>query len=125
MKVRAIDLVTLEVSDMDRAVAFYKDMLGLPLGFTYEGMWAEFSAGDDTVALMRKSDDSGDSRAPAPRDHLALSVEDVEQAVEELKAKGVEILSGPDDTPVCHIATLADPGGNKIAIHHRKDGTFG
>ncbi len=125
MKVRAVDFVALEVSDMDRAIAFYKDVLGLPLEYTYEQAWAEFAAGDDTLALMAKSNDSGDGQATAPTGHLALAVENVDQAVAELKEKDVEILSGPHDTPVCHIATLADPDGNRILIHHRKDGTFG
>jgi predicted enzyme related to lactoylglutathione lyase len=31
----------------------------------------------------------------------------------------------PIETPVCFMAVVADPDGNQILIHHRKDGTFG
>ena len=38
------------VGDMDRAVAFHRDTLGLPLKFESPG-WSEFETGGTTLAL--------------------------------------------------------------------------
>ncbi len=50
------------VSDMNRAVAFYRDVLGLPLKFESQG-WSEFAMGETTLALAprvcKKSPRSG------------------------------------------------------------------
>jgi extradiol dioxygenase family protein len=36
-----------------------------------------------------------------------------------------DISSEAGESPVCHHATITDPDGNIIWIHHRKDGTSG
>ncbi|MBT5535547.1 VOC family protein, partial [Candidatus Poribacteria bacterium] len=46
-------------------------------------------------------------------------------AVEELKAKGTQVVFGPMDSSVCWIATVLDPDGNPIILHQRHDGTCG
>jgi len=56
---------------------------------------------------------------------VALAVADVQASLEEVKAKGVPVVSGPHDTPVCHMVMIADPDGNGICLHQRKDGTAG
>ena len=55
---------------------------------------------------------------------LAVSVEDVEAAAEELRAAGVTVLAGTMDTPACYMAVIADPDGNRVILHQRKDGTW-
>ena len=59
------------------------------------------------------------------RSAIALAVDDVDEAIEKLKAAGVTIVHGPDDDPVCRHASIADPDGNVIWIHARKNGTAG
>ena len=57
------------VDDMDRAVKFHRDMLGLPLKFE-SPEWSEFVTGDTTLALHKASaktplaPSSWDSRFP-------------------------------------------------------------
>jgi predicted enzyme related to lactoylglutathione lyase len=51
---------------------------------------------------------------------VALEVENFEVAVSRLKASGTAFLNGPFETPVCHMAVVADPDGNSITIHKRK-----
>lgn len=51
------------VADMDRAVAFHRDVLGLPLAFQSPG-WSEFATGDTRLALH-----------PASAEHAAGSVQ--------------------------------------------------
>jgi len=52
-------------------------------------------------------------------------VDDVDAAVEELRAKGVKVVTEPEETSVCFMAFVEDPDGNRICIHRRKDGTAG
>ena len=51
MKVRAIDFVQIRVRDMDRALGFYRDALGMPVGEAWGNEWVELAAGDTTIAL--------------------------------------------------------------------------
>src|SRR2546427_3945396 len=51
-----LDLVFYWVADLDRAVAFYRDLLGLPLMRRDGERWAEFDAGGRRVALHRAED---------------------------------------------------------------------
>ena len=45
--------------------------------------------------------------------------------IEEMKAKGAEVVFGPFESPVCWVAAVLDPDGNSLWIHQRKDGTTG
>ncbi len=124
MKPRAVDFVSYSVTDMARSEAFYRDVLGLdvevPRGEpgTRSAGYMEFDAGGTSISLTA-----------LPRLHpnaiVALAVEDVHAAAEELRGKGVQIAMEPLETPVCFMAVVADPDGNQILIHKRKDGSFG
>ena len=48
---------------------------------------------------------------------VALAVSDAEAAVEELKNAGVRVHWDLDETPVCHLAIVEDPDGNRVIIH--------
>ena len=51
---------------------------------------------------------------------VALEVDDFAAAVSRLREHGVRFMAEPHETPVCHLATVADPDGNLIIIHKRK-----
>ena len=57
--------------------------------------------------------------APQKNAHLALHVDDVAAARNELEAKGVEFAGEIFDTGVCHMAFFVDPDGNDLMLHHR------
>ena len=124
MKPRAVDFVSYSVTDMDRSEAFYRDVLGLDVEVargapgTRASGYMELDAGGTAIGLVAM-----------PKTHpnaiMALAVEDVDAAVEELRGKGVPIAMERIESPVCFMAVVADPDGNKILIHQRKDGSFG
>lgn len=127
MKVKAIDFVVSHVTDVPEAVAFYRDTLGIDAAFirnevfTGDGTqntWTEFDTQPVTLALVRWEQEAG-------RPGIALAVDDVEAAVEELRSKGVEIVMEPTDSGSCLMAWVKDPWGNLICIHHRHDGSVG
>jgi len=119
MQIKGVDFVLYNVSDYKRAVAFYRDVLGLKLSEEYGGYWGEFSIGPITLAI-RAGDPVTKGGAV-----IALAVDDVKKAVEYLKTKKVMIIDEPHEGKVCFKATIADPDGNEIKLHHRKDGTIG
>lgn len=124
MKARAVDFVSYSVSDMNKAEAFYRDVLGLevevPRGApgTRANGYMELDAGGTAIALVALPECH-------PNAIPALSVEDVTAAVEELRGKGVTIAMETIETPVCFMAVVKDPDGNQVLLHQRKDGTFG
>jgi catechol 2,3-dioxygenase-like lactoylglutathione lyase family enzyme len=59
------------VADMNKAVTFYRDVLGLPLKFESPG-WSEFVTGETTLALHPASD-----KNPAGKVELGFTVADV------------------------------------------------
>lgn len=125
MKVLGTDFVIYQSNDVARSVAFYRDVLGLKLEGHWEEIdWAEFAAPPTTLALWNPAKTVG---APAETGggSIALAVDDVAAAVEELKAKGVTIAAELMDTPVCEMAVIVDPDGNRVLLHHRKDGSWG
>ena len=123
MKAKAVDFITYNVTDMDKAEAFYRDALGLEISVprgkkgTRGNGYMEFEVGGTSIGLTKLD--------PLPNGAMALAVDDVSQAVADLKGMDVEIAMDPIETPVCFMAVVEDPDGNKVILHQRKDGTQG
>ncbi|HKD91482.1 MAG TPA: VOC family protein [Terriglobales bacterium] len=77
------------VADMDRAVKFYRDIVGLPLKFQSRE-WSEFSTGGTTLALHPASD-----RNPAGKLEMGFTVQDLQQFHTELSRQGVQFAMPP------------------------------
>lgn len=77
------------VTDMDRAVAFYRDAVGLPLKFQ-SPEWSEFATRETTLALHPAS-----AKNPAGKLELGLTVPDLQQFHTELQGKGVQFPMPP------------------------------
>ncbi|HXY10804.1 MAG TPA: VOC family protein [Terriglobales bacterium] len=71
------------VGDMDKAVKFYRDVLGLPLKFESPG-WSEFATGETMLALHPASD-----KNLAGKVELGFTVGDVDAFYRDMSAKGV------------------------------------
>lgn len=122
MRIRGTDFVMFHVSDLGRAVAFYRDVLGLrPELVSEEYQWAELDAGNVTLAL--RAVESVIESGTAAR--LALAVEDIDAAYAELQARHADLIGPVHDHGVCRVFELRDPDGNVLLLHRRADGTFG
>jgi len=122
MKIRGIDFIMYPVTDLARAASFYRDVLGLSQQiYSDEWQWAEFNCGNLTLALK------GGETLPETtwQGHIALAVDDIQAAHEELKKKAVRIVSEPQDYSVCWAMKILDPDGNGVLLHKRADGTVG
>jgi glyoxylase I family protein len=124
---KRIDHVELVTRDPAQAIAFYTEVLGFrvrardhvpetPLG-PLELVYLEL--GGTTVELMSYPQAK---LAPAQTEErlgyrmMALEVEDMQRALEHLKAKGVEASWGPKFRPAYARAEIRDPDGNGIEL---------
>ena len=116
------DYFIVYVSNMQRSVAFYRDVLGLPLKFSSPG-WSEFNTGATTVALHTTGDEKlppHQGRPPAGQAHLGFVVDDLQAVYEALKAQDV-FFSLPPQKQVTGrtLAVLHDPDGLGITLQQR------
>ena len=122
MKIHGTDFVMYLVSDLARAASFYRDVLGLPQEvYSEEGKWAEFDCGNITLAL--KAGEKLPEVITGGR--IVLAVDDIHAAHEEMRKRGVRVVSEPQDYSVCWAMEILDPDGNLVILHKRADGTFG
>jgi predicted enzyme related to lactoylglutathione lyase len=77
------------VADMDRAVKFYRDVLGFPLTFQSSG-WSEFVTGETTLALHPAT-----QKKPAGSIELGFNVTNLEKFYQEMTAKGLQFSMPP------------------------------
>ena len=116
MKINDIAFVGIPVTDMKRARAFYEDVLGLQPDPEMTGEhWTEYSIGEGTLALACV----GEQWRPSNQGtSAALEVENLEDAITRLEER--KISYDKVDSPVCRMAIIEDPDGNKLMIHKLK-----
>jgi lactoylglutathione lyase len=77
------------VADMDRAVKFYRDVLGLTLKFESPG-WSEFATGETSFALHPASE-----KNRAGTYDVGFTAADLQKFYEQMQAKGVQFPMPP------------------------------
>jgi lactoylglutathione lyase len=122
MMFKQIDYTMIVVSDMQRSVEFYRDLLGIPLKFQSPD-WTEFNTGATTLALHgggipRKDQDSGDQSKTAGACSIGFNVEDVDKTYDELRAKGIQFVMPPTqrEGEGIKLAVCVDPDGMPISF---------
>jgi catechol 2,3-dioxygenase-like lactoylglutathione lyase family enzyme len=113
IQVEQVDFVSVPTHDVAAAVAWYRDVLGLPQSAYTDG---EVEAPNLTLSFW--SPEAYGEPFVANTSGLALRVPDVRAAVEEARAAGAEVM-GIDDTGVCHMGFVKDPDGNVVILHRR------
>jgi catechol 2,3-dioxygenase-like lactoylglutathione lyase family enzyme len=110
--------VTIYVSNMDRAVRFYTETLGLRLAYRFGDHWASVELGKGlTIGLHPASDQMPAGRLGSMAIGLELGGVTIEDAVTRLQAKGVQF-QGPinDAGKSGKFAGFADPDGNQLYL---------
>jgi len=109
--IKEIARVWLPVTDMDKAVSFYRDSLELDV-VEHDGDWSEVTAGDQLIVLNEGESPAGDGGAV-----IAFAVDDIDSSVEQLKGKGVEFSGEVSEHPWGKIAPFKDPDGNDLQLY--------
>jgi methylmalonyl-CoA/ethylmalonyl-CoA epimerase len=120
-KAKGLDHVAIAVKDLDAAIAFYRDVLGLELREIEEVpgqkvKTAIFGSGMGRIELIcPTSADTGVARFLDKRGeglhHICVEVEDIEAAMAELRKKGAPLI---DEVP------QPGAGGARVAFVHPK-----
>jgi methylmalonyl-CoA/ethylmalonyl-CoA epimerase len=118
-KIKRIDHIAVVVDDIDAALGFWRDTLGLPLDHVEDvpdqkSLVAFLPTGESEIELVKPTtEDSGVARFLQKRGpgvhHICFEVEDIDQALIELKEKGVKLIN---ETP------LSGSGGKRLAFVH-------
>jgi methylmalonyl-CoA/ethylmalonyl-CoA epimerase len=121
MTIKKIHHIAIVVPDIDEALVFWRDALGLELSHvedmpTQESLIAFLPTGDSEVEVGKPTTDtSGIARYLAKRGpglhHICLEVENIEAALARLKEKGIQLIN---EEPTI------GAGGKKIAFIHPK-----
>ena len=98
------------VADMDRAVGFHRDVLGLQLKFQTP-FWSEFATGETTLALHSASDDH-----PAGNVQLGFAAENLAELYERREELGLSFTQPPTEMHGVHIARFHDPDGAETSV---------
>jgi predicted enzyme related to lactoylglutathione lyase len=120
MKVTEIAFVGYPVTDLKRARKFYEDALGLKVSHIFGDettAWVEYDLGASTLSI---GNGAPDWKPAAGGGCAGLEVDDFQAAIKQIRERGVVFRVEPFETPVCHMAIVADPDGNSITIHKRK-----
>jgi predicted enzyme related to lactoylglutathione lyase len=118
VKITGMDLSGYMVNDAARAIAFYRDVLGLEPVLVYpENRGAEYELPDgSTFGLW-----GGGGRVMPfqPSNGILFAVDDLATAVAAVKARGIPVLM-ERDTAFCSMAMINDTEGNMVTLHQRK-----
>ena len=114
VQVECVDFISVPTRDAARAIAWYRDVLGLPESDVTEG---ELETANVTLSFWEPE------REELPfvtnEAGFALRVPDVVAARAELEAKGAQFIAETWDSGVCLFAACRDPDGNTVILHRR------
>ena len=124
---RQLHQIGIAVSDMDAAVNFYGDLLGLPLihRFTAGVRLAFFDMGGPRLMVEESNETSSQSL-------FYLYFDNLEGKMQEIKTAGVEVVEDirrvyQDDSGLFgdageseYLAFILDPSGNRVGLMNRK-----
>lgn len=113
MQVLGVHHVSINVADVDAALAFYTGLLGLSVrddrpSFGFGGAWLD--VGHQQIHLIEAD--------PPPNlgQHLAIQVEDLDHSVAELRGEGIHV-TDPSPVGPGRQAFLQDPSGNTVELY--------
>ena len=112
--IKGVATVWLPVEDIERATGFYSETLDLEVT-NHDGDWAEVKADGLTIGLnASESEGAGVSGGPVIAFQSETGIED---AVEALRGKGVEIAGEISEHPWGKVATFKDSEGNDLQLY--------
>lgn len=118
MAVRSLAIVSVPVSDPDRAKDFYTDVLGLsvqedkPMGESMRWLRLATPEGEATITLVTWFP----TMPPGSTKGLLLRVDDLDAMVAHLEERGVPTANGIETAPWGRYVQIDDPDGNGLVL---------
>jgi predicted enzyme related to lactoylglutathione lyase len=114
--VKDMAFIAYSVRDVPRAVAFYRDVVGLEPGQSFGDHWMEFNVGSTAFGV---GNGEGLGFTPGTSTGAAFEVDDIGALREKLIAHNVPV-SELHEFPNCSAVFVTDPEGNRFSLHRRK-----
>jgi len=111
-----VDAVTIPVPDLDRGMAFYRDVLGHQL------IWRNEATAQ--AALQMPESDTEIVLTTRQGYEPDWKVASAEAAVKMFAENGGKVLAGPMDIPIGRLAIVEDPFGNRLVLLDSTKGTY-
>ena len=112
-----VNVVSLNVTDWERAKKFYRDLLGWPVAYSDDTVgWEEYGLENQAHISISRSDHAPSAHGGTT---LVLSVDNANETAAALRAKGIkcdEVDTIPDTVS---FGTFYDPDGNRIQFASR------
>ena len=105
--------VFFDVQNMDRAIKFYTETLGLPLKTRHGDQWAEVDAG--TISIGLHSTEDGEAVSSNGGGTISFSVSELDSIVRTLKDKGAQV-GEVRNPPRGKFVMIKDSEGNYIHL---------
>lgn len=113
--IKDLAFIAYAVRDVPKAVAFYRDVLGLELGEPFNDGYVEFNVGSSVFAV----DGDPPGYEPGTCTGVNFEVDDIAAARERLREAKVNV-TDVYEFPACSVCFAEDPDGNRFALHQRK-----
>src|SRR4051794_6923307 len=112
--IQGLHTIWCQVSDMDRSVAFYRDILGLKPTYTTP-YWSQFDLGNGQLGLHPKLEGAQDPLATFGKGwFLGLKTDDIQALRSTLEGAGVKVHGDYHDVPGGTVLDFEDPDGNTL-----------
>jgi predicted enzyme related to lactoylglutathione lyase len=107
-------------NNMEEAVGFYRDVLGLNMTVRFEDDWAEFDVGGTAVAVHGPAEGVAPPQGGAT---VVFEVDDLDVTIRALRSRGVHFEGDVFEVPATgRFASFRDPDGNLLQIFQRGTG---
>ena len=114
-----VNYVVVFVSDMKRGMAFYRDVVGLPVRFE-SPEWSEFATDGATLALHRSENPNphqdNPKQIPPGRCRPGPSVPSLDDFHQRMVKNNVPCIQEPKEVFGARIAQYVDPDGLSISV---------
>ena len=117
--IKGIQNVYVSAIDIDQAVSFYRDVMGLPLKFQDGKRWAQFDVGNSSFSVSSASKGKaipGEGAVPV------FEVDDLEAALVILRERGADIDGELTDIGEHgRYLTVCDPSGTRLQLFQKAE----
>lgn len=118
-----LNWITLRILDLEASIAFYHEILGLPIQRRFESRGKQIAMlGTNGQPMLELIEGGENSVQPENGISIGFEVESLEAAIDELQSKGIKIARGPiEPNPHLRFFYIVDPDGFEVQLaQHRR-----
>jgi catechol 2,3-dioxygenase-like lactoylglutathione lyase family enzyme len=117
MKLKATHHIGVRTHNLAAMEKFYSETLGFPVTRRWDDVQIIFvDIGSTTIELIGRPESPAPNSPAGAIDHIALHVENLDEAYQELVAKGIKIKLEPRNFKDVRICFFYDPDGNSLEL---------